>query len=184
MREDLGRPRRSEPGSGWWGLLRAWLRRSSRPSGGRYASRSISRSSHHDPDASYGGRGLHDNQAQRRSELAPYILSFVVMIVALGAFLYVGLDWVTGRGRILGLGAIPTPTSRALPIPSPAVVVPTPSPSPVEVRVYVVKAGDTPEQIAREFDVSVNALLQANRISDPRTLQVGQTLRVPPAGTR
>jgi LysM repeat protein len=119
---------------------------------------------------------------RRRSENAPYIIAFVVIIAVLVAFSYVGLDWATGRGRVLGLGATATPI--AAPTPSPVSVVPSPLPSPVEERVYVVKAGDIPEEIARQFDVSVDALLRANGIKDPRTLQVGQNLKIPPPGTR
>jgi LysM repeat protein len=48
----------------------------------------------------------------------------------------------------------------------------------------VVREGDTPEKIARQYEVSVEALLRANGISDPRRLQVGQTLKIPPPDGR
>ena len=48
-----------------------------------------------------------------------------------------------------------------------------------EDRTYVVKKGDTPVAIARQFGVSVDELLKTNNITDPRSLQVGQTLKVP-----
>lgn len=51
---------------------------------------------------------------------------------------------------------------------------PTPPP-----QVYVVVAGDTLGGIASRFGTSVDALAQANGISDPNTLQVGQSLNLP-----
>ncbi len=55
---------------------------------------------------------------------------------------------------------------------------------------YVVKAGDTLGAIAAQLGVSVTDLAQANGITDPARIQVGQQLRVPrpgqtpvPAGT-
>jgi LysM repeat protein len=103
--------------------------------------------------------------------------------VALIAFLYVGLNWVTGTGRVLGLSTAPTPP-RVLPTPNPVVIAPSPAPPPAEERTYVVREGDTPEKIARQYEVSVDALLRTNGITDPRTLQVGQTLKIPPPDAR
>jgi LysM repeat protein len=45
---------------------------------------------------------------------------------------------------------------------------------------YTVKKGDTPTSIARSHGLSVEELLKANKITDPKKLQVGQTLKVPP----
>ncbi|HZQ35307.1 MAG TPA: LysM peptidoglycan-binding domain-containing protein [Dehalococcoidia bacterium] len=47
---------------------------------------------------------------------------------------------------------------------------------------YVVKAGDTLGAIAAQLGVSVNDLAQANGITDPARIQVGQQLRVPHPG--
>jgi tetratricopeptide (TPR) repeat protein len=47
-------------------------------------------------------------------------------------------------------------------------------------RTYVVKAGDSPYAIARRAGVKLDALLAANPGLDPRKLQVGQTLNLPP----
>jgi len=46
-------------------------------------------------------------------------------------------------------------------------------------QVYIVKPGDTLSGIAQRFGVGLKALLQANQISDPNLLQVGQKLRIP-----
>ena len=48
---------------------------------------------------------------------------------------------------------------------------------------YVVKEGDTLFSIARQYGVTVDSLAQANNISDPSTLYVGQELVVPRATT-
>jgi LysM repeat protein len=47
-------------------------------------------------------------------------------------------------------------------------------------QTYVVKSGDTPATIASRFRISTDELLAANGIDDPRRLQIGQTLRIPP----
>lgn len=44
---------------------------------------------------------------------------------------------------------------------------------------YTVQAGDTLGKIATRFDVSVEELIQANELSDPNRLDVGQTLIIP-----
>jgi LasA protease len=53
---------------------------------------------------------------------------------------------------------------------------------------YTVRAGDTLGAIAQRYRVSVDAILQANGMSDPNRLEVGQTLVIPlpdpqPVGT-
>lgn len=48
-----------------------------------------------------------------------------------------------------------------------------------DVYVHVVKAGDSFSSIARAYDVSVNALIEANPGVNPRRLQLGQEIRIP-----
>jgi len=48
--------------------------------------------------------------------------------------------------------------------------------------VHVVARGDTPGSIARRYGSTVEAILAANRIRDPRSLRIGQTLVVPREG--
>jgi LysM repeat protein len=45
---------------------------------------------------------------------------------------------------------------------------------------YTVKKGDTPISIAKGFGLTVEELLKVNKITDPKKLQLGQTLKVPP----
>lgn len=48
-------------------------------------------------------------------------------------------------------------------------------------KTYVVAKGDNPVSIARKLGVSQDELLKLNNIDDPKKLQIGQTLKVPPA---
>lgn len=45
---------------------------------------------------------------------------------------------------------------------------------------YTVKKGDTATSIAKGFGLTAEELLKVNRITDPKKLQLGQTLKVPP----
>ena len=44
---------------------------------------------------------------------------------------------------------------------------------------YTVKSGDTLFEIAKMYQVPVDAITRANRLSDPNTIFVGQVLRIP-----
>jgi LysM repeat protein len=44
---------------------------------------------------------------------------------------------------------------------------------------YTVKSGDTATSIAKRSGVSVDELLKLNKVSDPKKLQLGQTLKLP-----
>jgi LysM repeat protein len=116
----------------------------------------------------YGG------QARRDRQTGPYIIGFVLVVVAIAAFLYVGLNWATGQSRIATLAAPPTNTPIRVVVP-----VPSPSPSPAEQQTYIVQAGDNPATIAQKFRVKTEDLMAANNIEDPSKLQIGQTLKIP-----
>jgi LysM repeat protein len=74
----------------------------------------------------------------------------------------------------------PTPVPTAAPTPSPPVTpAPTPPPTPTPVRTYVVQEGDTLSSIAVAFGTSVAAIQEANGISDPDQITIGQTLVIP-----
>jgi LysM repeat protein len=62
------------------------------------------------------------------------------------------------------------------PTAAPDVVLPTPT-------VYVVKLGDTLGSIAQRFEVTLEALMAANDITNPNVLSVGQSLIIPVAGS-
>ncbi len=44
---------------------------------------------------------------------------------------------------------------------------------------YTVKSGDTLFEIAKMYQVPVDVITRANRLSDPNTIFVGQVLRIP-----
>lgn len=46
-------------------------------------------------------------------------------------------------------------------------------------QTYVVAKGDNPYSIAKKFKVTQDALMKANKIDDPRKLQIGQKLVIP-----
>ncbi len=55
---------------------------------------------------------------------------------------------------------------------------PTKIPSPTPMT-YIVRGGDTMLGIATDFDVSIDALMIANRLQDPNSLTAGQLLVIP-----
>jgi len=57
-------------------------------------------------------------------------------------------------------------------------IAPTPAPS---YRVYTVQSGDTLSSIATKFHVSISSLEKLNNITNPRSLHVGDKLKIPNA---
>ena len=72
-------------------------------------------------------------------------------------------------------------------IPPPATATPVPTAAPVTIStvdaytIYVVQAGDTLSQIAVDNNTTVAAISQLNGITNPRTIFIGQRLRIPSA---
>jgi LysM repeat protein len=118
---------------------------------------------------------VYGSQVRRDSRQGAYIIGFIVVVAALAAFLYVGLNWATGPGRAAALATQPTATPIAVVPPPP----PAPSPTVGETS-YVVQNGDYPEKIAQKFGIKTDELIAANNIDDPQKLQIGQTLKIPP----
>lgn len=105
----------------------------------------------------------------------------VVVLAACGGGSKRGGAGAAGVRELRDPRTVPTATVPAqIPTPIPAVMAgqapgrPTPLPD-----VYVVKAGDTPAAIAAELGVDLAELLRLNGIDDPRSLRVGQQLRIP-----
>jgi nucleoid-associated protein YgaU len=121
----------------------------------------------------YGG------QARRDTQYAPYLVGFALIIAALAAFLYVGLSWATGPGRVAALATPPT----AVPTPPPAAPTAAPTPT-VGEQVYIVRPGDNPASIAQQFGIRTQDLMSANNIQDPTKLRAGQSLKIPPPAPR
>ncbi len=107
------------------------------------------------------------------------------------------LGWlVTGCGRVVTpapeaaikvqptptaqpIAATPIPPATTTPRPVTPVATPTPTVTPTPI-IYAVQSGDTLLKIAIQFDRSVEAIQEANGIIDPRFLQIGQELVIPP----
>jgi LysM repeat protein len=69
----------------------------------------------------------------------------------------------------------PAPTLTLPPAGETAAAGPTPT-------LYIVRAGDTLGSIAQSYDVTVDAIMAANGMTDPNVLFVGQTLLIPVEG--
>ncbi len=87
-------------------------------------------------------------------------------------YIYVGQQLTIPDGN-----TNPPPTSQP-PAPTPPAT-PPPSGNPTT---YVVQSGDTLSRIAARFGISLNALAQANGITNPNYIYVGQVLIIPGTG--
>src|SRR4051812_48447579 len=105
-------------------------------------------------------RPAYRGQVRRDNQYGPYIAGFLVVVVALAGFVYIGLNWATGPGRIAAMATPatppPAPTVAAAEAPAPAEAQPTPT---TGEQVYVVKAGDSPSSIAQRFRVKTEDLV-------------------------
>ncbi len=86
-------------------------------------------------------------------------------------------------------GVTPTPTVFATPVREAGALPPTPTPNPprplptlrAQATDYVVQWGDTLGVLSARFNVSVQAIMEANGLTNPNALEVGQTLVIPAA---
>lgn len=103
---------------------------------------------------------------------------------------------LSGAALLLLTGcSIPEPPSSNLPT-APAVLDITPAPtldvnatatsyasllrpSPTPAGLYIVRSGDTLSALAEQYGTTVDAILAANGLSDPNSLQIGQALIIP-----
>lgn len=77
--------------------------------------------------------------------------------------------------------AAPTETVTAVPTPG-AEATATAAPTDPPDETYTVRSGDTLSEIARRFDSTVDAIVEANDLDDPDVIEVGQELVVPAGG--
>ncbi|MEO8457236.1 MAG: D-alanyl-D-alanine carboxypeptidase family protein [Chloroflexota bacterium] len=100
----------------------------------------------------------------RRTRLA---LLSAILLVCLGVAACGGDDSPSNTTSPTAAGQHTTPATT-----------PAPTASPVEV-LYVVQDGDTLAGIAEAYGVTIDALTQANAISDPDSLKIGDVLTIP-----
>ncbi len=72
-----------------------------------------------------------------------------------------------------------TPTPQVAQAPTPPPPTPTPAPSPGEDGIYIVQPGDSLFGIALDLGVTLEALMEANNITDPDRIFSGQRLIIP-----
>jgi len=77
----------------------------------------------------------------------------------------------------------PVKASPANPNPTAPGMVGVDNASPAAGRTHVVAKGETLTQIAKQYGVTVQDIEQLNKIQDAKKLQIGQTLKIPGAGT-
>jgi LysM repeat protein len=106
----------------------------------------------------------------------------------LGVLLLVGI-WFVKPWRAIQIRTYNTPTPSLTPTSTPTVTptstftptaLPTDTPTP-EVTIYIVRPGDTLSIIAAQFDVTVEAIMGANGLTN-HMIQVGQELMIPVEG--
>lgn len=114
-------------------------------------------------------------------------------MLALGLAGSLAILIVAGCGQVITVTPTPTPaptatiavavlSSTAAPTETPAPYTPAPTLTPTLTPtpdIHTVSPGESLLTIANRYDVSVNALQEANGILDPRTLQIGQELIIP-----
>ena len=126
------------------------------------------------------------SRRQRTRKLCAVTLVSLILIVS---FTVAGCGRVLTSPTVTPMAAVtvaptdtpwPTATRRATFTPVPATPSATPEPTftPTPV-IYAIKQGDTLIPIARQFGVTVQEIIDANGIADPRRLRIGQEIIIP-----
>jgi LysM repeat protein len=104
-----------------------------------------------------------------------------ILVSAITALLVMNL-WESNRAAPRPVVPTTVPTLSAVAqteVAATATAAPTVTPTPGPSRKYIVQSGDTLSEIARKFDVSVNDLAAANKLSNVDILSLGQELLIP-----
>lgn len=128
------------------------------------------------------GRAGHSLARHRKiaGRTPPLLKAAVYSLSALALVLIVAAVYMTvGQGKAATPAAaiVPTASPTATPVPEPTA---TPTPT---VVIYKVVPGDTVSKIAQQYGITIDDIVKANKLADPRMLQVGQELIIPPAPT-
>ncbi len=129
-------------------------------------------------------RRLSGKRPRRQSKVVPlwplgvFVLSLLVLLAAgCGHFIAPTVTPMATAMPTISPTFSPTATMKLARSTLEPTATATPSPTPV---VYVVQKGDTLIGIAHHFQVPVSLLQETNGVSDPRRLQIGQLLVIPP----
>lgn len=108
--------------------------------------------------------------------LPPLLLAAAAVVVAALALFFIP-PILLNLGGEAPASPTPSPTSLASPSTAPS---PTPTPGPTPF-VYIVKAGDTLSKIAKQFGLSLDALIEANKdtIPNPDRINIGDRIIIP-----
>jgi LysM repeat protein len=109
-----------------------------------------------------------------------FFLPFLGLIMASGCGQLITPPPASGGSSPTPLPAVATLPRRATATPAPFTPLPTATPTltPTPI-IYVVRSGDTLLGIAAKFGVNAETIQEANGITDPRRLQIGQELIIP-----
>lgn len=110
-----------------------------------------------------------------------YLLINVVVTAVVAAVVMFGVLWWWEQNRVPGLAVEPpTPTALNPGVAPASPTPPTPYATPTP-TLHLVQAGQTLGSIALQYGVTVEAILQANGLTDPNRINAGQVLVIPVA---
>lgn len=137
-----------------------------------------------------GGELLEESKGSEKKGIVQWALPALLLVVGnltlLGCGRLIQPPTPTAAARVSATASDtprPTATRRATftPVPATPSDTPTPTATPTPI-IYVIKKGDTLLPIARKYGVTVQAIQDANGISDPRRLWIGQEIIIPAVG--
>ncbi len=124
--------------------------------------------------------GSRQYQIQSGDNLTKIAFAFKVTTAEIMAANQLKEGAVLHPGKTLTIPAARTPTKTVAETPKTKVKVSDVPPTKTTPGFYTVKSGDTLTSIARSFGLTTVELSKANKITDPKKLQLGQVLKVPP----
>ncbi len=142
------------------------------------------------PESEHNPHEVIASYRRRRERLTPMVLGGLAVLLLAGGIVLIVL-WLTGAKppSLPGFLATDTPTVTLTPVPPTSTWTPEPTPTITETptppgpTTYVVQLGDNLWNIAAEFEVDINLLMEINGITNPNNIFVGQTLTIPAPGT-
>ena len=155
------------------------------------------------PELDTAGGLAYPVEAPRRGRAAQRLRSLLVAVLVVGVTAALGFgagtllpSLIPGPGIVGGDASpspsptptptlaptiAPTPTPTLAPTPTPTLA-PTPTPVPTPL-IHVVARGENLTMIAAKYGVTIQAIQQANGITNPNKINVGQKLIIPPKPT-